>query len=189
MNKEFRIQRAIMDHLDGVIRKGNTLYPGTKPFRGIFPFHVFQGRSEEEGFFLKMLGVKAGVLDIPVIWESHRRKELEEIGRKHNIYIPPYELRFMEVKTKEGTLTSSQRKFTPILNSMGIVWEIVRSVRDAHNLMIRWGHTPQHNAIVEPDLRTDDEKQKDADKAMWGVQKYLTTEDMRNGRINPDWKP
>ncbi len=144
---EFRIHRAIVDHVRGNIRRGNEIIRSTPPFHGLFITHIYAGRSKEEGFFLKMLGVVSGVPDLLAIWPDKAKG---------------YDIGFIEVKTPIGQLSAPQRKFHGFCLHLGIKWGIARSVDDAHKLFIKWGLPPVHNAIKEPDTRSDTQKKKDA---------------------------
>ncbi len=143
---EFRIHRAIVDHVRGNIRRGNEITRTTAPFTGLFITHIYAGRSKEEGFFLKMLGVVSGVPDLLAIWPDKVRG---------------YDFGFIEVKTPIGQLSPPQRKFQGFCSHLGINWGIARSVDDAHKLFIKWGLQPVHNNIREADIRSDTQKKKD----------------------------
>ncbi len=137
-NSEYKLQVEIIDHLTGRIRNGKEWIRGTPAFRGLFATHIFSGRSKEDGFFLRQLGVVAGVADILCIWRGGYG--------------------FIEVKTQSGSLSPPQKKFKGFCMSIGVNYEVARSKRDAHNILIGWGLTPAHNAIKEPDLRSETEK-------------------------------
>lgn len=139
---EYRLQVAIIDHLRGQQRKGNKIYPGTKPFANLFVTHLYQGRSKNEGFFLKSLGVYPGVADILAIW--------------------PDGWGFMEVKTENGVLSTPQKRFKWMCESYKIKWALIRSVQQAHDQLKAWGLKPAHEAVREPDLRTIEQKKSDA---------------------------
>lgn len=142
---EFKTQVAIIDHCRGQRRKGNKIYPGVKPFPKLFVCHVYQGRSKDEGFFLKMLGVWPGVADVLAIWKLPEG----------------FDIAFLEVKTEKGYLSPSQKKFKGICHWFGIKYALVRSVTDAHNQLKAWGVEHVHDAIQEPDLRDDKQKRDD----------------------------
>lgn len=142
VNKEYRIHVAIVDHLRGQTRKGRETIQGTKPFPGLFVTHIYQGRSKDEGFFLKRLGVYAGVADLLLIWRGG--------------------FGFIEVKSENGVLSSPQRKFKGFCHALNIPWSLARSVRDAHRAVKGWGVKCDHDAVTEPDLHTKQEKFKAA---------------------------
>lgn len=93
-----------------------------------------------------MLGVWPGVSDILVIWKL-----------PHG-----FDIAFLEVKTQNGHLSPAQKKFKGICHWFGIKWALVRSIADAHNQLKEWGVECVHDAIQEPDLRTFEQKKKDA---------------------------
>lgn len=166
MHEEYRIHCAIVDHLRGVRMVGRELIQGTKPFPELFITHLNQGRSKDEGWFLKRMGVYPGVADLLCLWRGG-------IG-------------FIEVKTKTGTLSSAQKKFKGICHWLGIRYEVARTVKEAHDIVKRWGLKSVHEVIREPDLRTDEQKYAD-DEKMYGAKKYLNVSDFQEGRINPAW--
>lgn len=147
-NIEFKLQVAIIDHLRGQIRKGNQITKSSSPpFHELFVTHIYQGRSADEGFFLKMLGVVPGVPDILAIWPDKANG---------------YDIGFLEVKTTDGTLSPPQRWFKGLCLRLRIKWAIARSVSDAHKQFIAWGLVPVHNSVREPDTRSMEQKKKDA---------------------------
>lgn len=146
-NSEYKIHVAIIAHLRGHTYKGNEVIKGTAPFRGLFVTHIYQGRSADEGFFLKRLGVVAGVPDLLAIWPDK---------------VKGYDIGFLEVKSSLGTLSTPQRRFKGFCHSLGIKWGIARSVTEAHKQFIAWGLQPVHNGIREPDTRTTAQKKQDA---------------------------
>ena len=169
---EYKLHVAIIDYLRGQKRKGNEVFPGNKPFPYLFVCHIFQGRSKEDGFFLKNLGVFPGVADILAIWKTN----------------DGFDIGFIEVKTVKGALSTPQKKFKSICHWFGIKWALVRSAQETHDTLKSWGLECVSDSVREPDLR--DEMQKRADvEATWGEKKYLTTEDMLNNILNPKWKP
>lgn len=130
--KEFHIQVGIVDHLKGQKRHKGKVYDGggqNRPFKNLFVSHIYQGRSEDEGFFLKMLGVSPGIPDLICIWENGWG--------------------FLEVKTIKGCLSEPQKKFRDMCERLSIKWALVRTVTEAHNILIKWGLTPMHNIIHE----------------------------------------
>lgn len=142
---EYTIQVGIADHLKGQRRIGNKTYPGNPPFPGLLFTHAFQGRSKEEGYYLKALGVRAGIFDIPLWWENPRKAELEKL----NLNIPLYEAGMLEVKRPKEGYSDSQKEIKPILERLGMKHGIVHSVREAHDMIISWGLIAAHNTIFE----------------------------------------
>lgn len=135
-NEEYHLQVAIIDHL-----RGRKTLSGV-PFPNMFVTHLYSGRNEKEGFFLKQLGVQPGVADLMVIWQGG-------IG-------------FIEVKTKTGSLSYHQKGFQAMCKSWGIKYAIVRSVGSAHAALKSWGIESRRDTVIEPDLRTKAQKIKDS---------------------------
>lgn len=141
-NIEYKIQVAIVEHVRGK--------EGVRKAFNVFVCHIYNGRSAEEGFFLKMLGVFAGVADLLVLWRSKCECGKSKIG-----------VGFLEVKKLDGTQSTAQRKFEGICNWLGIPYAIVRSVQEAHDQLLKWKCPVNHHVVVEPDTRTQEEKKKD----------------------------
>lgn len=138
---EYKLQVGIIAHLRGQRRKGREVFEHTPPFKELFVCHIYQGRSKGEGFFLKQLGVYPGVADILAVW--------------------PEGFGFLEVKTKDGHLSTPQKRFKWMCERYNVKWALIRSVKDAHDTLKKWGVTCVHDAIQEPDLRTFEEKRED----------------------------
>lgn len=139
---EYKLHVAIIDHLRGQKRVGREIIKSNQPFPGLFVSHIYQGRSKEEGFFLKSMGVVAGMPDILAIWKDGWG--------------------FLEVKTENGKLSTAQKRFMWFCQERNINWALVRSVAEAHNKFKNWGLKPIHEAIQEPDLRSWSQKRDDA---------------------------
>ncbi len=135
VNEEYHLQVAVIDHLTGRIRRGNEYIRSTPAFNGLFVTHIYQGRSKEDGFFLKQLGVVAGVADLLLVWRGG--------------------FGFIELKRQAGQSSPVQRKFQGFCMSIGVKYEIARSVKDVHEICIKWGLTPNHNYCKEPNKKTD----------------------------------
>lgn len=148
---EFKIQVASTDHLRGQRRQGNKVYSSIAPFKGLFVTHIYQGRNENEGFFLKMMGVYPGVSDLLVIWATPTGVDFG----------------FIEMKTDKGRLSPPQIKFKGICQAFGIKWALCRTVRQVHDTVKGWGAECVHDTVIEPDLRTKEEKYEALHKAMW----------------------
>ena len=142
MQTEFKLHRAIMDHLKGRVRRGNEVFGCNPPFHHFFATTIYQGRNKEDGFFLKMIGVEAGISDI-IAWY----KTKDGLG-----------CTFMEVKIVGSIQSSAQKKIQGICHSLGIKYVVVRTVEQAHRHFVNIGLTPMHNSIREPDLRSDEQK-------------------------------
>jgi hypothetical protein len=56
---------------------------------------------------------------------------------------------FIELKSNWGNLSAPQKKFQGFCMSIGVRYEVARSVRDVHDICIKWGMTPNHNYCKE----------------------------------------
>jgi len=139
---EFRLQCAIIDHVRGRLT-------GNKAFN-VFITHIYQGRDANDGFFLKKMGVVAGVADMLILWRTSCSCGLPKVG-----------IGFLECKTKTGKLSGVQGKFRGICHWLGIHYAEARSVKEAHDVLVGWGCHVNHAAIREPDLRSNTQKKSD----------------------------
>lgn len=148
VNEEYHLQVAVFNHLTGRIKSGKDYIRSTPAFHGLFVCHIYQGRTKEDGFFLKQLGVVSGVADLLLIWKGG--------------------FGFIELKRqirddrKQGDLSPPQKKFKGFCMATGVRYEVARSVKEAHEIVKGWGLTPAHNSCIEPDIRTKEQKFADA---------------------------
>ncbi len=149
-SSEFKIHVAIFEHISGRKRHGKEIIRTTPAFNA-FVSHVYQGRSREEGFFLKLLGVIAGVADLIVLWRAKCVCGVSKVG-----------IAFLEVKKPGGIQSTPQKKFQGICHWLGVNYAIVKSVREAHDVLVKWGCPANHNSPQEPDTRTFEQKKKDS---------------------------
>lgn len=134
---EYLIHTTIVQHLRAERLHKGKLYPHYKyPFDGVTVLHIYQGRSKEEGFFLKRLGVLAGAADLLAFWEGGWG--------------------FLEVKTTEGRLSEGQKRFKQSCEMARVNYALVRSVTEAHQAIKRWGAKELDPRIEEPELRDKD---------------------------------
>lgn len=98
-----------------------------------------QGRSPQEGAKLLKMGVKAGAADLL-------------------LYGPEKRAFAIELKTEDGTQSANQKGFEFAFTRCGFPYAVCRSVDEVHKLLIAEGLKPVHNAIKEPDLRTQAQK-------------------------------
>lgn len=132
-HEEYKIHIAIVEH-----------------HRTAFPFiklvHVpNQSKDAQEGYFKKIMGAEAGALDLFLFWG------------------PPLGMGIYDVKKRgEEKLATNQNKFASAMAHFGVKTSYGSSVRHYHNIVKSWGHIPLHECIKEPDLRTDEEKKRDA---------------------------
>lgn len=130
---------------------------------------AFPGRpgDAQDGFFKRMMGVRAGVLDI-IIWYTFPYpswatmwlgKMLKHCGfsfaRMHNAVI--------EIKV-DARVSSSQNKFMSAIRSMGGYEGVAYSWKDYYKLLCSWGIKPvcQLFYFDEPDYRDLGQKYQDA---------------------------
>lgn len=104
--------------------------------------HAGKARDETHAHFLQKMGYKAGTAD--VLWCCQ--------GKFGDL----------EVKAPDGTQSPEQITRERHITENGGHYVIVRSVREAHEYWKSLGFTPLHEAVKEPDLRTDEEKKRDA---------------------------
>lgn len=149
-NIEFLIHCSIVAHLTGRKFKGKEIIQSTRAFNA-FVCHIYNGRSKKEGFFLKRLGVVPGVADLLILYRSNCSCGLPRVG-----------IGFLEVKKPGGVQSTPQRKFMGICHWLGVPYAIVKSVREAHDTLVAWGCPANHHSVQEPDLRTFEQKKKDA---------------------------
>lgn len=103
--------------------------------------HAAHGRDETHAHFLSKMGYEAGTGD--VIWYG-----CSSFG----------ELEIKAFTRQSGNQKTRQTK----VQLAGGNYAIVRSVREAHDYFVELGFKPLHAAIREPDIRTDEEKKRDA---------------------------
>jgi hypothetical protein len=108
-NAEARIQAAIVDWVRIVAPDA-------------LVFHIPNGglRGKAEAARLKWVGTLAGVPDLAIVTPGGRVK-------------------FIEVKTADGTLSPSQRDVHGFLTALGTPPAIVRSIDDARRAFAAWG--------------------------------------------------
>lgn len=90
--------------------------------KDVFWFHPANGgaRNPREGRKFKMMGVKAGVADIVFM-------------------LPDGRVACIELKTKTGRQTDPQKDFEAICRTLGVPYEICRSVEDVEKVLKDWG--------------------------------------------------
>lgn len=137
-NEEFKIHVAAVEHI-------RTAFPQV-----LFTHPAQKAKDKREGHFNKMLGVKAGVPDLLFYWE-HSLFPFSTIGAGA-----------IELKSSIGRRTPKQGTFESIFKRIGGKHAYCKSVREVHDTLVSWGIKPAHNAVVEPDVRTVDQKYKDS---------------------------
>lgn len=121
--------------------------------RSAFPFvkviHIpNQNRDAQEVYFNKMLGMDTGASDLMIAWKGG-------VG-------------FLEIKSLDGKLSNFQNRFLSVMDSYGHQTGVAKSVKQAHNILVGWGHTPLYNSTSEPDLRDKCQKQIDSMTEFYG---------------------
>lgn len=104
--------------------------------------HAGKARDETHAHFLSRMGYKAGTADL--IWFCAGK-----FGEG-------------EVKQLGGVQSSAQKTRQAALERNGGYYIIWHSVRESHDYFLSLGFKPMHNAVQEPDLRTEDERKADA---------------------------
>lgn len=137
-NEEFKIHVAAVEHI-------RTAFPHV-----LFTHPAQKAKDKREGHFNKMMGVKAGVPDLLFWWSTNHGPI---------VYIS---CGAIELKSSTGRRSSKQGTFEYIFTRMGGRHAYCRSVREVHDALVSWGIKPAHNAVVEPDVRTIEQKYKDS---------------------------
>lgn len=133
---EYKLHIAILAHINSAFIGPHN--PNLKCF------HVpNQSRDGTEAFFNKQLGVLPGVSDMLFGWNGNHTGALE-------------------IKAEYNELSSAQNKFMSWAKIIGWHTGTAKTVKQAHEVLIKWGLKPAHNTIVEPDYRTKEEKFRDA---------------------------
>ncbi len=129
---EYKIHVAIVKH-------HSTAFPHVKLL--YVPNAV---RNASDAFFNKMMGAVPGAHDLMLFWGK------------------PMGVGIFEVKSKTGRLSTPQNKFASAMSFLGAHTGHGSSVRSYHNALKSWGLVPRHESIVEPDIRSAEQKKKDA---------------------------
>lgn len=133
-NIEYKIHMAIKDHVE------KCFYPRNPNLKLI---HIpNQTKNAQEGYFKKLMGAHPGFSDFLAGW--------------------PHNTGVLEVKKPGGYLAPEQNKFISWADRIGWHTGIARSVKEAHNVLKSWGLIAAYESTIEPDLRTNDQKRKDA---------------------------
>ena len=130
---------------------------------------AFPGRPGDatDGFFKKMMGVKAGVTDILLWWDypypawaiGFLKRMLEKVG----FCFSRIHVGVVEIKV-DAKVTPDQNKFMSTINGMGGKDGVVRSWREYYKLLCFWGIKPISECRIfdEPDFRTEQQKFSDS---------------------------
>lgn len=137
---EYKIQCAIFDH-------HKTAFPHVK-----FVFIPNASTDAKTGYFNKAMGLCPGAHDIHLFWDRFDRAENK--GQLH--------VGIFEVKSPDGRMSSAQNRYASEMGYIGAHTGFGSSVRAYHQTLCSWGLKPLHNGIKEPDLRSPEQKKKDA---------------------------
>ena len=133
---EFELQIAVNKHIDSCFVGSHN--PDFKYW------HIAnENRDADQAYWNKVLGVLPGVLDLMAGW-------------------PVSQCGVLELKVGKNKLTTPQNKFISWARHIGWHTGVAYTVKQAHGVLCQWGLKPAHNSIIEPDYRTWDEKNKDA---------------------------
>lgn len=140
--REFRLQLAVIKHLDSCF-KGRLEY-----------LHIpNRGGDAKDGHFKKLMGAKAGAADLLFSWNHGALDKSKPFA---------LECGYIELKAPGGTLSSQQNKFLSRYYFLGWKTAVCKSVREVHDSLVKWGVRAAFDSVMEPDLRSDDEKKRDA---------------------------
>lgn len=129
---EYKIHIAIVKH-------HSTAFPHVKLL--YIPNAV---RNATDAFFNKMMGAAPGAHDLMLFWGK------------------PIGVGVFEVKAPGGRISTAQNKFASAMAFLGAKTGHGSSVRSYHNTLKGWGLVPHHESIIEADIRTADQKKRDA---------------------------
>src|ERR1700735_319360 len=123
---EFHFHVAIADWLHGRNRKDNWKEPPPVPkaFPGLMTSHFATGRNGDESAFLQMMGLRAGMPDIPNFWRHPQWEMILELGRQAGIPdIPITKILFLELKQGNNDINAAQNKIRSECAYHGIPYE------------------------------------------------------------------
>lgn len=131
---EFKLHLAIKAHYESCFIGAHN--PNLKIF------HIAnESRDSTQGHFNKMLGQLRGVSDLMAGW--------------------PYNTGVCEIKLAGGKLTADQNRFLSWAHIIGWHTGVARSVKQFHEVAIKWGLKAAHHNIQEPDFRSKEQKFRD----------------------------
>lgn len=145
--EETRLQIAVCDYLRGIRRVKNKEYPSKTPFpQLLFTHPANQGRSPQEGAKLKKMGVRAGVPDLLFWWIP----DFLDGNNKIHYGLLPIQSAAIELKSKTGSSSTSQKKFRESFERMGGAYAICKSVKEVRDTIISWGIKCENTFCEEP---------------------------------------
>ncbi len=136
--KEFRLHLAVVEHLDGC-------------FKGQCEWLHIPNRpgNATDGHFKKLMGAKAGASDLLISWNHGALDKAK-----------PFKLEcgYIELKVPDGELKTSQNKFLSRYHFLGWETAVCWSVRQTHDMLVKWGLNARYDAVQEPDYTSKEEK-------------------------------
>ncbi len=140
---EYRLHCSVVEHLRSAFPQVLFLHPANRA----------SGDTEEtrktNAFFNQQMGVLKGAPDILCWWKGLHKDGQNKL---HSGAI--------ELKTGSG-LGPYQKTFDHRFTLLGGQYAVCKSVQGVHDALKLWGLVPRHNAVREPDLRSDSEKKAD----------------------------
>lgn len=98
-----------------------------------------EGRSAAQGAKFKAMGIRAGMSDLL-------------------LFYAPKNALAIELKRHGNYQQANQKGFEHLFTRCGFDYAVCKSVDEVHKLLIAQGLNPVHNAVKEPDLRTQAQK-------------------------------
>lgn len=140
---EYRLHVACINYLRGHIKSGRNIIKVKRPFPELFSpcgnqrfSHIAQGRDETEGFFLKQMGLRRGLLDL-IFW--------------HQKFI----VGFIDFKVDTG-LAPAQKQFWKDIELCGVKLGTATSVAQMRDVLIGWGLTCEQPVVTEPPISKEE---------------------------------
>lgn len=147
-NPEYSLQVHVIRYLDGKIKQGRNVINVTPPFPEIQKsWHVYQGRSEDEGFFLKEMGVRPGVHDVHILY------------KKNNPQAGDTGYGTIELKVGKNKQSDYQRDFTSKMITCGHKTDVCYSVAEVRDTLIKWGLECKNPNAIEPPRPLEERRQ------------------------------
>lgn len=136
-SEEYKIHCASVEHIH------SSFIPANMDI-GLKCWHIpNQTRSKTEAFHNKRLGAIPGMFDLNFGWGERQ-------------------MGIIEIKSSKGKLSPEQKDHRDWALNRGWKTGEARTVREVHSVLVLWGMKYIHQVIREPDIRTHDQKVKDA---------------------------
>lgn len=126
--QEYRLHVKVVKHLKECFPSVLFTHPANRP------------SSKQHGFFLKEMGVRAGVPDLLLWWESGSGA--------------------IELKAPQGVASIGQKTFAFHFKHLGNKHAYCKSVEQVHKTLLGWGIKPKYDCTIfdEPDQRSKADK-------------------------------